>query len=91
MLDSLTGFRELAERHWGALTLDLHVEDRPLASRYVFALYAFHLVGLLAVVRLTHQPLWLGLIPVLLIQPLAISVRLKKVFLLLRRSMYLET
>jgi hypothetical protein len=80
VLDLLIGLRGLADRHWSALALDLHLEDRPLPSRYAIALYGFHLVGLLAVVRLTHQPLWLALIPVLLFQPLAISLRLKKAY-----------
>ncbi len=48
--------------------------------RYVIVLGAVHLLGLLAIVRLSHQPLWLVLILVLLIQPLAISLRLKKAY-----------
>ena len=80
MLDLLIGLRGLADRHWSALALDLHLEDGPLPSRHAIALYGLHLVGLLAVVRLTHQPLWLALIPVLLFQPFAISLRLKKAY-----------
>jgi hypothetical protein len=78
VIDLLAGLRGLADRHWNALVLDLHLEDRPLPSRTLVGLYGFHLFGLLAVVRLTHQPLWLALILVLLIQPLVISLRLKK-------------
>ncbi len=69
-----------ALHHWSALAIDLHLKDWPLPLRYVITLCAFHLLGLLAIVRLTHQPLWLVLIPVLLIQPLAISWRLKQAY-----------
>ncbi len=78
VLDLFNDLRELADRHRSALALDLHLEVRSLPLPHVIALGAFHLLGLLAIVRLTHQPLWLALIPVLLIQPLAISLRLKK-------------
>ncbi len=73
---------ELAARHWRALSLGLHLKDRPPSLRSSLALYTIHFLGLLAVVRITHQPLWLGLIPVLLIQPLAVSWRLKSRYLL---------
>jgi len=69
---------ELAASHWRALSLGLRLEDRPLPRRYACGLYVFHLLGLLAIVRLTHRPLWLGLIPVLLVQPMALSWRLKR-------------
>jgi hypothetical protein len=82
--DLFNDLPELANRHWSALgsalALDLHLKDRPLSLRYVIVLGAVHLLGLLAIVRLSHQPLWLALIPVLLIQPLAISLRLKKAY-----------
>ena len=74
--------RELALRHWNALSLDLHLEDRPLTVRRSLALFAAHLLGLLAVVRLTHQPLWLALFPILLIQPLFVSLWLKRRYLI---------
>jgi len=76
--DLFKDFYKLAHRHRSALAIDLHLEDRPLPLRYVIALCAIHLLGLLAIVRLTHQSLWLVLIPLLLIQPLAISWRLKQ-------------
>jgi len=69
--------RELVTPHWRAFSLDIHLEDQSLPTPYSIALYAVHLLGLLAIVRLTHEPLWLTLIPVLLAQPLAISLRLK--------------
>lgn len=69
---------ELAVSHWRALSLSLYLKDRPLPQGYAFILYAFHLLGLLAIVRLTHQPLWLALVPALLIQPVAIFLRLRK-------------
>ena len=80
VLDLFDDLPELAERHWSALALDLHLRVRPLSLRYVIALGAVHLLGLLAIVRLSHQPLWLALIPLLLIQPLAVSLRLKKAY-----------
>jgi hypothetical protein len=80
VLDLSTGLRCLIDRHWSALALDLHLEDRPLPSRYALALYGYNLVGLLAIVRLTHQPLLLALIPVLLLQPLVISLCLRRVY-----------
>jgi hypothetical protein len=69
---------ELAESHWRALSLSLYLKDRPLPRGYDLILYAFHLLGLLAVVRLTHQVLWLALVPVLLIQPVVIFLRQRK-------------
>ena len=74
--------RELATRHCRALSLGLRLEDRTLALRYVLALYALHLLGLLAVVRFTHQLFWLALIPILLIQPLGISLRTRRPYAL---------
>ena len=71
----MMGLRELATRHWRALSLDLHLQDIPIPARSSIALYVFHLLGTLAIVRLTHQPLWLALIPILAIQPLAVSLR----------------
>jgi len=74
--------RELAARHWQALSLGLSLEDQTLPVRYVLALYALYLLGLLAVVRFTHQLFWLALIPALLIQPLGISLRTKRPYAL---------
>lgn len=73
--------REFFLRHLSAYSLNLHLQDRGLPAPYVYALLAFHFLGTLAIVRLTHQPLWLVLIPVLLIQPLAVSWRLKRAYL----------
>lgn len=48
-----------------------------MAPLHSLALLALHLLGLLAVVRFTHQPLWLALAVVVLIQPLIVSLRLR--------------
>jgi len=69
---------QLAARHGRALTLTLRGDDQPLPARFAAALVALHLVGILAVVRLAHQPLWLGLVPVLAVQPLLASWRLRR-------------
>jgi hypothetical protein len=74
--------REFVLRHGRAFSLGLRFGDRPLPSRLSSALLLLHLLGLLAVVRLTHQALWLAWVPILLIQPLVVSVRLKRPYLL---------
>jgi hypothetical protein len=74
--------RELALRHWRALSLDLRLEDRPIPLPITLALYVTHFLGLLAIIRLTHQSFWLLLIPALLFQPFVVSVRLGRVHLL---------
>jgi hypothetical protein len=80
LASTMITLRDLAARHWRAFSLDIYLEDQPLPASYSISLYAVHLLGLLAIVRLTHQPLWLALIPLLLVQPLAISLRLKRGF-----------
>ncbi|GAB4544767.1 MAG: hypothetical protein Kow0063_38590 [Anaerolineae bacterium] len=74
--------RELVGHHWRALSLNLCLKDQPLPPRQVFLVYVFHLLGLLAIIRLSHQPLWLVLVPVLLIQPVVISWRQRKLRLI---------
>jgi hypothetical protein len=69
---------QLVARHGQALTLTLRGHDQPLPRRFAAALVALHMLGVLAVVRLTHQPLWLGLVLVLAVQPLLASWRLKR-------------
>ena len=63
----------LVKRHWQALSLSLQLHDPPLSARLTWGLCLVHLVGLIAVARLTHQPLWLGLVGVLGLQPLVIA------------------
>ncbi len=81
-MTALIDLREFAVRHGRAFSLGLRLGDRPLPARPAFALLILHLLGLLAIVRLTHQMLWLVWVPVLLIQPLALSWRLKRRYLL---------
>ena len=63
----------LLARHWRALSLRLQLHDPPLAARLSWALLLLHLVGLLAIVRLTHRPAWLALVAVLGLQPLLVA------------------
>lgn len=63
----------LLARHLRALALRLQLHDPPLAARLSWGLLLLHLAGLLAIVRLTHQPAWLGLVVVLGLQPLLVA------------------
>jgi len=78
--------RQLATCHGSAFALDLRAEGRFASLPVSLGLYSLHFIGLLATVRLTHQPLWLALFPLLLVQPLAISLRLGK-FILIPESL----
>lgn len=65
-------------RHWQALCLDLRLDQRPAASACSLAPLGVHLLGLLAIVRITHHPLWLVLALVLAVEPLVVSSRLRR-------------
>jgi hypothetical protein len=73
--------REMASAQWRALGLALSSQDRHLSAGQSWLILAFHLCGLLAIIRLSHQVFWIGLAPLLLIQPLAVSLKTKKLYL----------
>jgi hypothetical protein len=73
--------RAMAAAQWRALGLALSSRDQHLSAGQSWALLAFHLCGLLAIIRLSHQVFWIGLAPLLLIQPLAVSFKTKRLYL----------
>jgi hypothetical protein len=73
--------RDLAAAQWRALGLALSAWDQHLSAGQSWALLAFHLCGLMAIVRLSHQAFWIGLAPLLLLQPLAVSFKIKRLYL----------
>jgi hypothetical protein len=66
---------DIVDRHLRALCLDLQPADPPLAPWLVAGLWLLHALGLLLAVRIGHRPLWLGLLPVLLLGPALLSWR----------------
>jgi hypothetical protein len=50
---------DLLRRHWQALFFEIEPDSRLTELRYLLPLLSLHLLGLLTIVRLTHQPLWL--------------------------------
>ena len=68
----------LLDQHARALALDLHLNEEELPRAWLLALIVLHVLGLLAVARLTRQPWWLLLIPVLALQPMLVLVRRRR-------------
>jgi hypothetical protein len=64
-----------------ARALSLSSRDQHLSARQSWAILAFHLCGLLAIIRLSHQAFWIGLAPLFLLLPLAASFKLKRLYL----------
>jgi hypothetical protein len=73
--------RDMASAQWRALGLALALGDRPLSAGQSGVLLAVHLGGLLAIVRLSHQAFWIGLAPLLFVQPLAVSLKTRRLYL----------
>jgi hypothetical protein len=73
--------RAMAAAQWRALGLALSSRDQHLSAGQSWLNLAFHLCGLLAIIRLSHQVFWIGLAPLLLIQPLAVSLKAKRLYL----------
>ncbi|MGC9356866.1 MAG: hypothetical protein ACP5GX_03325, partial [Anaerolineae bacterium] len=79
-MDFRNSLRQSISRHRDALTLNLRPEEIRLSVAAPFLL--LHLLGMGAIVRLTHRPVWLLLPVVLLIQPLLVSLRRRRPHLL---------
>jgi hypothetical protein len=76
-----SALREMASAQWRALGLALTLRDQRLSAGQSGVLLAVHLCGLLAIVRLSHQAFWIGLAPLLFIQPLAVSLKTSRLYL----------
>ena len=70
-----TSLRYVAARHWRALCLDLRPDDPPFPLSLTLGLFGLQLAGVLALVRIGHRPVWLGICLGLLVLPLVLSWR----------------
>ncbi len=81
--ERLPNLRPLVVQHGRALILNLSLHESPTSLPLTLLLLAGHALGLLAVVRLTHRPLWLAWAVLLFLQPLLVSLRTRRWQLLL--------
>ena len=79
-MDFQDTLHQSARRHRNALTLNLRLNEACASPSAL--LLVLHLLGILTIVRLTHHPAWLLLPVILLIQPLLVSLKRKRVHLL---------
>jgi hypothetical protein len=70
---------ELLVGHLNALALRPHAGNRRMATPVALALAAAHLLGLVTLARLTRQPWWLLLAPLLTLQPGLAALRRRAV------------
>lgn len=69
--------------HWHGVTLSLSLEDElEVPGLILWMLLAVHFTGIMAIARLTHKPVWLVLPALLLLQPLIVSLKTRKIRLL---------
>ena len=80
-LNEKSGLRKIIIAHWRGVILNLSIEDEiPQPISWIFL--GCHLAGLLAIVRLTHRPIWFALVVLLLLQPLIVSLKTRKPYFL---------
>ncbi len=70
----------LLTRHWSVLKLQLQPSTERIAQWMQISLCLTHILGWLAIVRLSHNVYWWALLPLLLLIPVSILIRTRQTY-----------